>query len=803
MAIKKSEIYSELWKSCDELRGGMDASQYKDYILAILFIKYLSDKYGDQKDSPVVISKGGSFDDLIQLKGKPNVGEGINKIIAKLAEDNGLKGIIDVADFNDSEKLGSGKTKVDKLSNIIGIFQRESLDFSKNRADGDDILGDAYEFLMRHFATESGKSKGQFYTPSEVSQTIAKVIGASNAETKSWTVYDPTAGSGSLLLKISHETPNGITIYGQENDVATRAMAMMNMWIHNNADADIRRENTIANPLFKNDDGTLKTFDFVVSNPPFSYKSWSNGIDQTHDEFGRFDGYGIPPTNNGDFAFLLHVIKSLKNTGKGAIILPHGVLFRGNIESEIRKNIINRGYIKGIIGLPPNLFFGTGIPAIIIILDKENSENRKGIFLIDASNDFVKDGNKNRLRSRDIRKIVDTFTHQKEIPKYSRLVSFSEISDKKNAYNLNLSRYIDSQEEEDLHDIRGYLTGNIPSRDINNLEVYWKRFPNLRKLLFTSNKISDYETLKIDKSEIHSTISEHKEFKKFFEEVRKSFQKWKLKNLSLLNAIDIGTNPKKIISILSEDVLETFSEFELIDKYDIYQNLMSYWEETMQDDVFLISQNGWDITIFLIKDEKDNVKGWDSELIPKNIIIEKYFLSDKEKLDVLQVKLNQIIQQMLILDEENEGDEDIFSEARSDTRKITKTKILKRIKDLVNDPESSDELISLKEYLELMNKQSDLKKQIKSIETKLDENLLEKYKSFTRSEIMKFVIDDKWFKSINHLIDDEVENVSNILAKKIKEFSIRYETSIPKLTDEIELLTKKVESHLQNMGFTW
>lgn len=389
MAIKKSQIYSDLWQSCDEFRGGMDASQYKDYILAILFVKYISDKYGNQKDSAIAIPKDGSFDDMVALKGKPEIGEGINKIIAKLAEENGLRGIIDVADFNDSDKLGSGKEKVDKLTNLVAIFQSDSLDFSKNRADGDDLLGDAYEYLMRKFATESGKSKGQFYTPSEVSQIIAKVIGASNVKRKDGTVYDPTAGSGSLLLKVAHETPHGITIYGQENDVATKAMAMMNMWIHNNVDAEIRQGNTIANPLFKNNDGTLKTFDLVVSNPPFSYKAWSNGIDPNHDEFGRFDGYGIPPNKNGDYAFLLHVIKSLKSTGKGAIILPHGVLFRGNVEAEIRKNIIQRGYIKGIIGLPPNLFYGTGIPASIIVLDKENAESRKGMFMIDEKRKFA------------------------------------------------------------------------------------------------------------------------------------------------------------------------------------------------------------------------------------------------------------------------------------------------------------------------------------------------------------------------------------------------------------------------------
>ena len=803
MAIKKSEIYSDLWQSCDELRGGMDPSQYKDYILAILFVKYISDKYGNQKDSPIIIPKGGSFGDMVALTGKPEIGDGINKIIAKLAEENGLKGIIDVADFDDSDKLGSGKEKVDKLSNLIAIFQRDSLDFSKNRADGDDILGDAYEYLMQNFAKDSGKSKGQFYTPSEVSQIIAKVIGASNVKRKDGTVYDPTTGSGSLLLKVAHETPHGITIYGQEKDVATKAMAMMNMWIHNNVDADIRRENTIANPLFKNNDGTLKTFDLVVSNPPFSDKKWSNGIDPNHDEFGRFDGYGIPPKKNGDYAFLLHVVKSLNNRGKGAIILPLGVLFRGNVESEIRKNIIKRGYIKGIIGLPPNLFYGTGISASIIVLDKENAESRTGIFMIDASKGFVKDGNKNRLQARDIHKIVDAFTKQLEIPKYSRLVPFSEISDEKNDYNLNIPRYIDSQEKEDLQDIEAHLKGGIPSSDIDDLNDYWKAYPSVRKLLFAPSKRVGYEELKVDKSEIKSTIFDHIEFKKFLEIVKKSYHDWETNNLPLLKGIKIGRIPKEIIEIISEDILEKFSKLELVDKYDIYQNLMTYWEETMQDDVYLISQNGWDVAIFSIKDTKDKVKGWDSELIPKNIVIEKYFTKQKDKLEELQNELNGITQQMDTMDEENQDEEDLFSEVRSDSEKISKGEIVKRIKEIKNDSEFIDELKTLTEYQKLVEKQSDLKKQIKLDEEQLGKDLFGKYKNTTESQIKELVILDKWLASINNSINEELEKISRNLAGRIKELAERYANPLPNLTEDVQAFTKKVDDHLGKMGFKW
>src|SRR5437016_1664872 len=471
MAIKKSELYSSLWQSCDELRGGMDASQYKDYVLVLLFVKYVSDKYAGQKDAMVEIPKGGSFADMVALKGDKEIGDKINKIIAKLAEANNLKGVIDQTDFNDPAKLGSGKEMVDRLSNLVAIFDTPALDFRGNRAEGDDLLGDAYEYLMRHFATESGKSKGQFYTPAEVSRVMAKVIGVGSAKSASQTIYDPTCGSGSLLLKAHDKAKStagfDLALYGQEMDNATAALARMNMILHDCPTAEIWKDNVLAGPHFKQANGGLKTFDFVVANPPFSFKAWSNGFNPHEDEFKRFE-FGIPPAKNGDLAFLLHILTSLKSTGKAAVNLPHGVLFRGGAEATIRREIVRRGYIKGIIGLPANLFYGTGIPACILVLDKENAAVRKGIFMIDASRGFMKDGPKNRLREQDIHRIVDTFTRQDESdPRYARMVPVEEIADPKNDYNLNLPRYIDSTEPEDLQDINGHLRGGIPERDID------------------------------------------------------------------------------------------------------------------------------------------------------------------------------------------------------------------------------------------------------------------------------------------------------------------------------------------------
>ena len=524
MALKKSQIYSSLWRSCDELRGGMDAAQYKDYVLTLLFMKYVSDKYVGKPDALIEVPGGGGFSDMVKLKGGKEIGDKINKIIGRLAEANELKGVIDQADFNDESKLGAGKEMQDRLSKLVAIF--DALDLRANRIEGDDLLGDAYEYLMRHFATESGKSKGQFYTPAEVSRIMAKVVGIGPDTSQDQTIYDPTCGSGSLLLKAAAEAPRGITVYGQEMDNSTWALARMNLILHGHETAELWRGNTLAAPYFRKHDGSLKAFDFAVANPPFSSKAWSNGFDPAHDEYGRF-GYGIPPARNGDYAFLLHLIKSLRSKGKGAIILPHGVLFRGNKEADIRRNLIRRGLIKGIIGLPANLFYGTGIPACILIVDKEHVQARSGIFMVDASKGFHKDGNKNRLRAQDIHRIVDVFNKQIDVPRYSRMVAVAEVASAANDYNLNIRRYIDSTKPEDLHDLDAHLNGGIPDRDIDALDRYWAVFPSIRRALFVGNGRAGYSNARIKISQMKAVILGHGEFKAYERRVAIIFDAWR------------------------------------------------------------------------------------------------------------------------------------------------------------------------------------------------------------------------------------------------------------------------------------
>lgn len=802
MAIKKSELYSKLWESCDELRGSMDASQYKDYILVLLFMKYVSDKYADDPNSPIEIPEGTRFEDMIALKGTKDIGEKLNTMISKLAEANELKGVIDVADFDDNDKLGSGKDMQDKLSKLIAIFQDEGLNFSKNRADGDDILGDAYEYLMRNFATDSGKSKGQFYTPAEVSRVMAKVIGIEKASSSDQTIYDPTCGSGSLLLKASDEAPVKVSIYGQENDNATRALSVMNMWLHGCPSAEIWKGNTLSEPYFKDDEGNLKTFDFAVANPPFSFKSWSNGVDTENDPYKRFEGFGVPPSKNGDYAFLLHFIRSLKSTGKGAIILPHGVLFRGNVEAEIRKNIIKRGYIKGIIGLPANLFYGTGIPACILIVDKQNANNRKGIFMIDASKGFIKDGNKNRLREQDIHKIVDVFTKQLEIPKYSSMVSVKDIEEK-HEFNLNIPRYIDTQEEEDIHDIEAHLKGGIPNYDVEKLASYWDVCPSLRDDLFALSEREKYSKLKVSQEQIKTIIFNHTEFVSYRNSIEKAFSSWKSRNESFLKNIAVADHPKEIIFKLSEALLEEFKGKQLINSYDVYQHLLDYWNETMKDDVYILVEDGWKAEIHLIIDKKGKQKDWGCDLVPKELVIEKYFKEEKQNLLDLDVALEDNAREMEELCEEQSGDDGLLEEVKNDKGNITKAVLQKRIREIKNNTDYEDELKVLKQYESFLASEAECKKKIKEDNKDLDTKLVKKYKELTPNEIKLLVVCDKWMKRLETDIKEELDRVSQNLTNRIKELSARYAMPLPKQISKVNELEGKVNAHLEKMGFVW
>ncbi len=808
MTLRKSDLYGSLWKSCDELRGGMDASQYKDYILTLLFVKYVSDKAKTDRGSLIDIPPGGSFDDMIALKGDKEIGDKINKIIAKLAEANDLQKVIDQADFNDEEKLGRGKEMQDRLAKLVAIFA--DLDFKGSRAEGDDLLGDAYEYLMRHFATESGKSKGQFYTPAEVSRILAKVVGIGPDTKQDQTVYDPTCGSGSLLLKVADEAPHGITIYGQEKDNATWALSKMNMILHGNEIADIRKGDTITSPQFLNGN-QLRTFDFAVANPPFSVKSWSNGLEN---DYGRFE-FGMPPAKNGDYAFLLHILKSLKSTGKAAVILPHGVLFRGNSEAVIRKELLTRGYIKGIIGLPPNLFYGTGIPACILVLDKENAQARTGVFMIDASKGFMKDGPKNRLRSQDIHKIVDVFNRQMELDRYSRMVPLAEIADPKNDYNLNIPRYIDSSKPEDIQDLRAHLHGGIPERDIDALGSYWEAFPSLRSTLFKPNR-PGYLDLAIDVANVQQAILDSAEFKTFAEQARSLVEDWFAVHRSELESIKADTRPNELIARLADDLLALFEPVPLLDEYDVYEQLMTYWHETMHDDVFLIMNDGWleaakPRKAIEDKDRKlteapDLVVGsgksatkYKMDLLPPSLIEARYFRAEQERVGELEAAAEEASRAVEEFIEENATDEGLLSETMDDG-KVTKALAAARLKDAKRERTDPDEVKVLEHLLDLYAEEARAKKDAKDTRAALDLAVLKKYGELSEAVIRQIVLEDKWLATVRRRVGNEVNDLTLALVERVRELGERYAETVDQLNVDLSTLEANVSGYLVAMG---
>ncbi len=730
----------------------------------------------------------------------------------KLAEANQLDGVF-VADFDDEAKLGKGKDKVETLSKLIAVFQNENLDFSKNRAADDDLIGDAYEYLMKNFATESGKSKGQFYTPAEVSRVMAKVIGLSNAKNgKRTTIYDPTCGSGSLLLRAMCETPEGATVYGQEKDNATVGLAKMNMILHNEIYADIKQGDTINDPQFKDDD-QLKTFDYIVANPPFSTKSWLKSA-KAEDEYHRWgEGIkiGVPPEKNGDYAFLLHIVRSLKQTGCAACILPHGVLFRGNAEAQIRKYLVaEKRYIKGIIGLPANLFFGTGIPACIIIIEKSEAAGRKGVFMIDAKSGYIKDGAKNRLREQDIRRIVDVWQSQRDVPHFARFVPMEEIE--RNDYNLNIPRYVSAPDTEILQDIDAHLYGGLPKHDIDQLATYWDVCPSLRSDLFSEHPTREgYYSLNCEQDAIRDTVSANADFQKQIEVFKRSFADWCDKHRNELNSLVQGFAPKTLIEQLGNSLLEIFSaDRSLVDAYDVYDCLMNYWGETMQDDCYMISSGGWTVQLYTPQpaskksnDKKKEKKAATPEdivcdLLPVPIVVDEYFADKRDLIIAAEELLSQNEAQLAELIEEqaeNYLDEDNFPDG-----KMTDANIKKRIKAL-DKKADAEELAVLQKYLDLKGDISLNKKLIKERKYDLLTALLVKYAALSEEDIKRLVIEKKWFASLGSRLDGEMQRISQQLTSKVSALAERYAQTLPEIDAEIADLEAKVAAHLKQMGY--
>ena len=770
MAIKKSQLYTKLWQACDELRGGMDASQYKDYVLVVLFIKYISDraKNGDA-DLYIDLPEGCTFDDLVALKGRSDIGEKMNVILSRIGEANEqLADTITNADFADEQKLGKGKDLVETVSNLIAVFQDEALDLSNNRAADDDLIGDAYEYLMKNFATQSGKSKGQFYTPGEVSRVMAKVVDIANDSRPMISIYDMTCGSGSLLIRAAAESGrpfDKIAIEGQELDLATIGMAKMSMVIHGIDDAELKHGNTISDPQHTIDDSHLKTFDYCFANPPFSVKGWMKGASE-NDPFGRWgvgDGVApVPPPKCGDYAFLLHMIASLKSNGKGAIILPHGVLFRGNAEGDIRRFIIGRRIIRGIIGLPPNLFFGTGIPACIIILDKENALKSKGIFMIDAKDGFAKDGAKNRLRECDIRRITDAWEAQADEPHYARMVSYDEIE--KNDFNLNIPRYIAPVDSEIHQDIVAHLKGGIPEVDA---AVYPAAlFKPLRK---------GYVQLKGEASDVAVNLESDPVTEKESNVYLSEIVSWIHYFSGQGYEVKVGDNPKDLIKTWGDRLMCQMQglEVSLVNAYAPYEHLMNYWAETLQDDCYLISRDGWKVELLPPAKKNASWEDYFCDLLPVEVVVGVTFAEERDRIVRLKTELEEVTSEIVAIDEKL-ADEEGEDEIDEDALKVERKKHDQKAKTL--------------------------KKSIKEANEDLIRKLVKAYDEMEEDEVKGYVVDRKWAIALTARFTDELKRVKAAIVSDVQSLAGRYEKTLPEMENSVKALTEKVAKHLAAMG---
>lgn len=462
----QAEINRTLWQACDTFRGVVDPAEYKNYILTMLFVKYISDVWQDHYESyqeeydderliqrkmereRFVLPEKATFDHIASKKDAPDIGQVINKALEKIEEANKrkLEGVFRNIDFNSEAALGQTKDRNRRLKNLIKDFNKPVLDFRPSVVGTEDIIGNAYMYLISRFASDAGKKGGEFYTPDEVSTLLAKLVDPDSGDR----IYDPAIGSGSLAIKVAEEVGDrNVVIYGQESNGSTWALCRMNMFLHGMDHAEIAWGDTINSPEFKSSNDTLETFDVVVANPPFSLKKWGKADAKT-DPFDRFHR-GLPPKSRGDYAFLSHMIESaVEGTGRVGVIVPHGVLFRSRAEGRIRQALIEENLLDAVVGLPEKLFFGTGIPAAILIFDKSRSDDENVVF-IDASREYEEGTKQNVLREQDIEKIVTTYRQRTEIDKYSYVAPVAEIAE--NDFNLNIPRYVDTFEPEPEIDV--------------------------------------------------------------------------------------------------------------------------------------------------------------------------------------------------------------------------------------------------------------------------------------------------------------------------------------------------------------
>ena len=830
--MNKQQLASKIWESANKMRSKIEANEYKDYILGFIFYKFLSEKeeiYLDKISLPREKRKEYVVEENVEIR------ENIQKNIGYFISNNDLfstwlkkKNDFDISDVRDAlnafsrnisegskkvfdrifetlqtglSKLGdSAKAQTKAVSDLIYLIKDIPMDGSQDY----DVLGFIYEYLISNFAANAGKKAGEFYTPHEVSLLMSEIISEYLKDRSDIQIYDPTSGSGSLLINIGKSASkyikgeNKIKYFAQELKQNTYNLTRMNLVMRGILPENIvtRNGDTLAEdwPFFDENHAYNPLFvDAVVSNPPYS-QNW-DPTDMDVDP--RFKEYGIAPKGKADYAFLLHDLYHLKGNGIMTIVLPHGVLFRGGDEREIRKNLIEKNNIDTIIGLPANIFFGTGIPTIIMILKKQKENT--DIQIIDASKGFIKEGKNNKLRACDIKKIVDAVINRCDIPKFARVVSRSEI--RENDYNLNIPRYVDSSDEQESYDIYASMFGGVPNEEIEKYEEFWKAFPSLKNELF--NQINNnYSELSVQEiSEVINNNSEVKVFKENFEKSLENFENY-LNNNLVNNAINIDINNEE--SVLSKQIFNLLDRNSLVDNYKAYQILDDSWN-TISGDIEMIQTEGIDAVrkvdpnmIFKKKNgtEEEVQDGWIGHIVPFELI-QKYMLSNElEELNKNNDRLSEITSEYEELFEGiSEEDKENISNDNNDAfdmKKVAeKVKEIKKDKIQVLEESFEEKIINV---LDLSEEEKSLKRIIKTQNEEILSSSKKAIENLTDNEITE-VLKIKWVEKLVADLNELPKEIINNFIKNIEKISNKYETTLVNLEDEI----KGVEKELSGM----
>ena len=837
--MNKQELANRIWESANKMRSKIEANEYKDYILGFIFYKYLSDqeikflKENDFDDADIKDLREDEIETLEYVQ--RNIGYFIsyeNLFSTWISKGRDF----DVSDVRDAlsafnrliypthkkvfdkvfDTLQTGLSKLGDSSNsqtkaISGLLQLIK-DIPMDGKQDYDVLGFIYEYLISQFAANAGKKAGEFYTPHEVSVLMSEIVAEHLKGEKEIKIYDPTSGSGSLLINIGNSISkympdsNNIKYYAQELKENTYNLTRMNLVMRGIKPDNIvtRNGDTLEEdwPFFDEND-PVNTYnplyvDAVVSNPPYS-QAW-DPTNKEHDP--RYSRFGLAPKGKADYAFLLHDLFHIKPDGIMTIVLPHGVLFRGGEEGQIRKNLIENNHIDTIIGLPANIFFGTGIPTIIIVL-KQKRENTDTL-IIDASKGFIKEGKNNKLKASDIKRIVDAVMNRESIDKFSRLVSREEI--RSNDYNLNIPRYVDSSEPAETWDLYASMFGGIPMTEIDGLEEYWKAFPTLKSALFTN---SDIPYVELATEDIKNTIKNHADIKTFENAFKDAFADFHLylkeEWIEKMEHVEIS----KSENVISENIFKRLDQVPLIDKYEAYQILDDEWGKIAVD-LEIIQTEGFAATKKvdpnLVTKKKDGKEqeiqdGWVGRVIPFELV-QKELLSDRYKeLREKEARLAEIpsLYEEIIEDlTEEEKDGQVLNDNNDAFVPKEVTKKLKELKKEAPTEEVKSFIDKLDRYERLSKEEKDLKKEIKNETAKLHMLTKETIENLTDSMVCE-LLDKKWIgnllESINKLPDTIVDN----LVSKIQALESKYKTTYFELEKEIKETEKKLASMIDEL----